>query len=69
MLKVCGVPLDKLKFVRGTEYQLGEKYTLDMYKMAASVTTEHTLKVCFVYFSVPVLLLTRHWGFHFSGRC
>jgi tyrosyl-tRNA synthetase len=46
MLKVCNVPLDKLKFVRGTEYQLDQKYTLDMYKMAASVTTEHTLKVC-----------------------
>lgn len=45
MLKVCGVPLDKLRFVRGTDYQLGQAYTLDMYKMAASVTTDHTIKV------------------------
>eukprot|EP01091_Cochliopodium_minus_P005510 TRINITY_DN15424_c0_g1_i1.p1 TRINITY_DN15424_c0_g1~~TRINITY_DN15424_c0_g1_i1.p1 ORF type:complete len:547 (+),score=194.68 TRINITY_DN15424_c0_g1_i1:183-1823(+) len=42
MLKLVGVPLEKLKFVRGTSYQLSEKYTLDMYKMSAMVTTRDT---------------------------
>lgn len=42
MLKVAGVPLERLRFVRGTSYQLSEKYTLDMYKMAAVTTTAHT---------------------------
>jgi tyrosyl-tRNA synthetase len=41
MLKVIGVPLDKLKFVQGTDYQLSAKYTLDVYKMSALVTTDH----------------------------
>ncbi len=45
MLKVIGVPLDKLKFVKGTDYQLSAKYTLDVYKMSALVTTEHTNRV------------------------
>lgn len=44
MLAYIGVPLDKLKFIRGTEYQLSEKYTMDMYRMSALVTTEHTKK-------------------------
>lgn len=54
MLTYIGVPLDKLKFIRGTEYQLSEKYTMDMYRMSALVTTEHTKKAslelprCFV---------------------
>jgi tyrosyl-tRNA synthetase len=40
MLESIGVPLDNLKFVRGTEYQLEKDYTLDVYKMT-SVVTEH----------------------------
>lgn len=40
MLESIGVPLDKLKFVRGTEYQLSKEYTLDVYKLA-SLVTEH----------------------------
>ncbi|KAL6059617.1 Tyrosine--tRNA ligase [Balamuthia mandrillaris] len=44
MLTLIGVPLDKLKFVRGTEFQLSPTYTMDMYKMSALVTTEHTTK-------------------------
>ena len=32
MLESLGVPLEKLKFVRGTEYQLSEKYTMDVYR-------------------------------------
>lgn len=43
MLSSIGVPLDKLKFVRGTEYQLNKEYTLDVYRMT-SVITEHDAK-------------------------
>lgn len=43
MLKSIGVPLEKLKFVRGTEYQLNKEYTLDVYRMS-SVITEHDAK-------------------------
>lgn len=43
MLESIGVPLDKLKFVRGTDYQLSREYTLDVYRMA-SVVTEHDAK-------------------------
>lgn len=43
MLKSIGVSLDKLKFVRGTEYQLNKEYTLDVYRMT-SVITEHDAK-------------------------
>lgn len=32
MLRSIGVPLDKLKFVKGTEYQLSKEYTLDVYR-------------------------------------
>jgi tyrosyl-tRNA synthetase len=35
MLKSANVPINKLKFIRGTEYQLSEKYTLDMYRLSA----------------------------------
>ncbi len=44
MLKVVGAPLDKLKFVEGTDFQLKEKYTLDMYKMSALTTTRDTVR-------------------------
>ncbi len=40
MLKTVGVPLDKLKFVRGTDFQLSKEYTLDVYKMSAMITTK-----------------------------
>ena len=42
MLKLIGVPLDKLKFVIGKEFQLKEQYTLDMYKISALATTRDT---------------------------
>jgi len=45
MLTYIGVSLDKLKFIRGTEFQLTQEYTMDMYRMSALVTTEHTKKV------------------------
>ncbi|XP_071112509.1 tyrosine--tRNA ligase, cytoplasmic-like [Haliotis cracherodii] len=43
MLRSIGVPLDKLKFVRGTDYQLSKEYTLDVYKLS-SLVTEHDAK-------------------------
>lgn len=43
MLRSIGVPLDKLKFVRGTDYQLSKDYTLDVYKLT-SVVTQHDAK-------------------------
>nr|BAN20989.1 tyrosyl-tRNA synthetase [Riptortus pedestris] len=43
MLTSIGVPLDKLKFVRGTDYQLSREYTLDVYRLS-SVITEHDAK-------------------------
>jgi len=40
MLESLGVPLEKLRFVRGTEYQLSKEYTMDVYRLA-SLVTEH----------------------------
>merc|ERR1712018_125150 len=40
MLTSIGVPLDKLRFVRGTEFQLSQEYTMDVYKLS-SLVTEH----------------------------
>jgi len=40
MLTSIGVSLDKLRFVRGTDYQLSKEYTLDMYRLS-SIVTEH----------------------------
>merc|ERR1739844_847929 len=40
MLTSLGVPLDKLRFVRGTDYQLSKEYTLDVYR-PSSLVTEH----------------------------
>ena len=40
MLTSIGVPLDKLRFVKGTEYQLSKEYTLDVYRLS-SIVTEH----------------------------
>lgn len=44
MLRRVGVPLDKLKFIKGTEFQLSEKYTLDMYRLSALASTRDTQK-------------------------
>lgn len=43
MLESIGVPLDKLKFVKGTDYQLSREYTLDVYRFS-SVISEHDAK-------------------------
>ncbi|KAJ9584408.1 hypothetical protein L9F63_021246, partial [Diploptera punctata] len=43
MLTSINVPLGKLKFVKGTDYQLSREYTLDVYRLS-SVITEHDAK-------------------------
>lgn len=40
MLRSLDVPLEKLKFVTGTDYQLSREYTLDVYRLS-SVVTDH----------------------------
>merc|ERR1712137_778660 len=44
MLEAIGVPLEKLIFVRGTEYQLSQKYTLDVYKLTSLVSLRNAQK-------------------------
>lgn len=44
MLTSLGVPLEKLKFVQGTSYQLTREYTLDMYKLSSTVTQHDARK-------------------------
>ncbi|XP_043244725.1 tyrosine--tRNA ligase, cytoplasmic-like [Amphibalanus amphitrite] len=43
MLKSIGVPLEKLKFIKGTDYQLSKEFTLDVYRLT-SMVTEHDAK-------------------------
>ncbi|XP_048848487.1 tyrosine--tRNA ligase, cytoplasmic [Brienomyrus brachyistius] len=43
MLESIGVPLEKLKFIKGTDFQLSREYTLDVYRLS-SVVTEHDAK-------------------------
>lgn len=43
MLRAIDVPLEKLTFVRGTDYQLSREYTLDVYRLT-SLVTEHDAK-------------------------
>jgi tyrosyl-tRNA synthetase len=42
-LTSIGVPLTRLHFVRGTDFQLSREYTLDVYKVS-SLVTEHDAK-------------------------
>ncbi|XP_069943421.1 tyrosine--tRNA ligase, cytoplasmic isoform X1 [Cherax quadricarinatus] len=43
MLSAIGVSIEKLSFVQGTSYELGTKFTDDVYRLAAMVT-EHDAK-------------------------
>ncbi|RIA98986.1 tRNA synthetases class I-domain-containing protein [Glomus cerebriforme] len=43
LLESIGVPIDKLKFIIGSSYQLTEKYNMDNYRLCATVT-EHDAK-------------------------
>ncbi|EPS44035.1 hypothetical protein H072_1963 [Dactylellina haptotyla CBS 200.50] len=42
-LRSIGVSIDKLKFVLGSDYQRGEKYIMDIFRMS-SIVTEHDAK-------------------------
>ncbi|EFX79630.1 hypothetical protein DAPPUDRAFT_304445 [Daphnia pulex] len=44
MLISLKVPIDKLKFVKGSEYQLTKQYTLDMYRLSSLVTERDAKK-------------------------
>jgi hypothetical protein len=37
MLTSLNIPLEKLRFVRGTDYQLSKEYTLDVYRLEQSL--------------------------------
>ncbi|XP_047239536.1 tyrosine--tRNA ligase, cytoplasmic [Girardinichthys multiradiatus] len=43
MLESIGVPLQKLRFIKGTDFQLSREYTLDVYRLS-SMVTEHDAK-------------------------
>ncbi|KAI9310586.1 tyrosyl-tRNA synthetase [Dichotomocladium elegans] len=43
VLRSIGVPLEKLKFIVGSSYELSKEYTLDNFKLAACIT-EHDAK-------------------------
>lgn len=43
MLGAIGVPLDKLEFVHGSEFQLSAPYTMDIFRLSSAVT-EHDAK-------------------------
>jgi tyrosyl-tRNA synthetase len=44
MLKLVEVPLDKLKFVKGTDFQLAKDYTLDVYRLSALTSSKEAQK-------------------------
>ncbi|XP_054115077.1 tyrosine--tRNA ligase, cytoplasmic isoform X2 [Callithrix jacchus] len=44
MLESIGVPLEKLKFIKGTDYQLSKEYTLDVYRLSSMVTQHDSKK-------------------------
>lgn len=44
ILKFVGVPLEKLKFVKGSDFQLSKEYTLDMYRLSALSSTRDTTR-------------------------
>lgn len=43
ILKTIGVPIEKLIFVKGSDYQTQTKYTMDLYRMM-SIVSEHDSK-------------------------
>ena len=42
MIEAAGADPDDIEFVRGTDFQLDEEYTLEMYRMAAETTIART---------------------------
>ena len=43
-LKVLGAPIDKLHFVKGTDYQLSSEYTLNVYKLMSNMSLHDAIK-------------------------
>jgi tyrosyl-tRNA synthetase len=43
-LRALNVPIDKLKFVKGTDFQLSKKYTIDVYKLMSKMSLRDALK-------------------------
>jgi len=43
-LEVLGAPIDKLKFVKGSDYQLSPEYTLNMYTLMSKMSLHDALK-------------------------
>lgn len=43
-LKALGAPISKLKFVKGTDYQLTSKYTIDVYKLMSKMSLHDAIK-------------------------
>ena len=56
MLESLGVPLEKLKFVRGTEFQLSQEYTMDVYKLSSLVTEHDARKAGIISNSFLILI-------------
>ena len=43
-LLLLGAPIEKLKFVRGTEFQLSTEYTINVYKLMTNVSLHDAIK-------------------------
>jgi tyrosyl-tRNA synthetase len=43
VLRAIGVSIDKLTFVKGSDYQLKQEYTMDLFRLS-SIVTEHDAK-------------------------
>lgn len=44
MLKSLGCDINKIKFVKGTDYQLTQEYTIDVYKFLSKITIDQAQK-------------------------
>ncbi len=44
VIKTLGGDIDKIKFVRGTDYQLSKEYTVDVYKFLSKITVDQAQK-------------------------
>ena len=43
-LEILGAPIEKLKFVKGSDYQLSPEYTLNMYTLMSKMTLHDAIK-------------------------
>jgi len=69
MLKSIHVPLDKLRFVQGTDYQLSREYTLDLYRLSSVVTQVLTTFVRSDDFVFTIYSLRKQWSYYFYSHC